>query len=412
MFLGHRLFWSDRLATRVAGLLVMALSFQLNSNLVLSLALEVAFIARFPSLLRARLKWFAALFAVAIGVYMTIRLIAPPRQIFVEYNYLLNPLDPDSLRRMVRAVVMFLTWGVIPLSVMAVIAAAAFALRKSPPAGASPAHIDWLGMAIAVFLCAAAAFPYVMVGKGPPLFTWVGYGNGLTEQILRAAHGGPLAPTWANTSGRHGLLYLMPLAFLCWLLARAVAVRMRGASLAPLAQFALVLPLFLVWVLPAYKNKMEMQFAEISLVNGLRPLPAAPAGVVYLRYWPVSDWVLWSNVSNGILREAWGSAAYYGIFYSVEAYREDVQWAYHAYFKGPGGMGSRVLQRSVGMDGFPGEDCQTRYEASLPYPGWLALLGAGFAPGKVPPAQVKLLDSKCVPGQSVPNPTPQKKAIL
>jgi hypothetical protein len=88
------------------------------------------------------------LFAVAIGVYMTIRLIAPPRQIFVEYNYLLNPLDPDSLRRMVRAVVMFLTWGVIPLSVMAVIAAAAFALRKSPPAGASPAHIDWLGMAI------------------------------------------------------------------------------------------------------------------------------------------------------------------------------------------------------------------------------------------------------------------------
>jgi hypothetical protein len=413
VFLGHRLFRGEGAGMRLAGLAVLAASFQLNSNLVLALALDVAFMARCPDRRRERVKWFAALFLTALAVYTTMRLLAPPRQLFVEYNQLLSPLRPDDLKRMLRAVLMFFTWGVIPLSVMAVAAVAGLARRAEAPG--SPGRIDWLAIAIAAFLCAAAAFPYVMVGKGPALFTHVGFGTGLTEQVLRAVHGGPLAPTWSSTSARHGLLYAVPVALLSWLLARAVLVRVRAgeARLPVAALFVLVAPLFLVWVLPAYRNKLDMQFAETSLVKGLKQLPPAPAGIVDLRYSPASDWLIWPNAANAVLREAWdGRAGYYAMFHSVDVYRDDMQWQYHVYFKEPGGMKSPMIQRSVGMDRFPGEDCQTRYEASLPRPGLFDVWLAGIDTQRVPPAQVRLVASKCEPGQQLPNPTPEKKAIL
>ncbi len=418
VFLGHRLYWSSRLGVRLAGLAVLAASFQLNSNLVFALALEVVYLWRFATQRRARIKWFVVLFLTAVSVYATMRLLAPPRQIFVEYNNLLNPLNADDLRRMVRATAMFLTWGVIPLTVLVAVAMAS--LRKGPGpahlAGAAQqgANVPWFAVLAAGFLCAAAAFPYVMVGKGPPLFTYLGYGTGLTEQVLRAAHGGPLAPTWANTSARHGLLYAVPLALLTWFIARTVHHRLQSATarLGSTALFLVVLPLFLVWVLPAYKNKLEMQYAETSLVKGLRALPPAPAGVVDLRYAPVSDWLVWPNAATAVLRDAWGPSHYYAMFHSLDAYRDDLQWQYHAYFKGPGGMKSPVIQRSVGMDGFPGEDCQTRYEAVLPSPGLLDALVSGLLEHRVPAAQVRQLESTCRPDQQLPNPTPEKKAIL
>jgi hypothetical protein len=418
VFLGHRLFWSDRLGGRLAGLAVLAASFQLNSNLVFALALEVVYLWRFAPQRRARIKWFAVLFLAAVSVYATMRLLAPPRQIFVEYNNLLNPLNADDLRRMARATAMFLTWGVIPLTVLVAVAMAS--LRKGPgpaPLAGAPqqgATVPWFAVLAAGFLCAAAAFPYVMVGKGPPLFTYLGYGTGLTEQVLRAAHGGPLAPTWANTSARHGLLYAVPLALLTWFIARTVHLRLQAAParLGSIGLFLVVLPLFLVWVLPAYKNKLEMQYAETSLVKGLRALPPAPAGVVDLRYTPVSDWLVWPNAATAVLRDAWGPSHYYAMFHSLDAYRDDLQWQYHAYFKGPGGMKSPVIQRSVGMDGFPGEDCQTRYEAVLPSPGLLDALVSGLLEHRVLAAQVRQLESTCRPGQQLPNPTPEKKAIL
>ena len=155
-----------------------------------------------------------------------------------------------------------------------------------------------------------------------------------------------------------------------------------------------------------------MQYADVSLGNGLRKLPPAPAGVVDLHYAPASDWLIWSNAGTAVLRDAWGRSHYYAMFHSVPAYRDDLQWQYHVYFKNPGGMKSPMIQRSVGMDGFPGEDCQTFYEAELPRPGLAELLAAGFAPAQARPADVRMVRSLCQPGQVLPNPTPGKKAIL
>lgn len=422
VFLGHRLFWHERLAVRVTGLAVLAVSFQLNSNLVLALALEVVYLYRLYRCggpWRVRVKWFALLALTAVSVYGTMRLVAPPRQMFVEYNQLLNPLRADDVRRMLRATAMFMTWGIIPLSVLALVAVAGGLTRGRGAAGAQawrPAD-EGFALLAALFLCAAAVFPYVMVGKGPPLFAYLGLpgqGGGLTEQVLRASHAGPLAPTWANTSARHGLLFAPMLALFTWFLARALLRRLQGAAprLGTTGLFLLALPLFLFWLLPAYHNKMQMQHAETSLARGLKALPPAPPGIVELRYSPVSDWLIWSNAATGILREAWGQASYYAMFHSIDAYRDDMQWQYHVYFKRHEGMRSDMVQHSVGMDRFPGEDCITRYEAVLPRAGLATLVLSAFRADAVEPAQVRLVDSRCAPGQQLPNPMPDRKPIL
>ncbi len=78
MFLGHRRCWSKRTAVRLAGMAMLAASFQLISNLVLALALDVLCLFRFAEQRSRRLTWFASLFALAVAVYATMRLVAPP----------------------------------------------------------------------------------------------------------------------------------------------------------------------------------------------------------------------------------------------------------------------------------------------------------------------------------------------
>jgi hypothetical protein len=350
--------------------------------------------------------------AAAVSVYVTMRLLAPPRQIFVEYNVLLNPLRPEDLRRMVRSLLMFLTWGAIPLLALAVAAIAA-SLQPRQEGGTSSQSLPWLAMSGAVFLCCAAAFPYVMVGKGPPIFTVIGLGNSVTEQVLASAHSGPLAPTWANTSGRHGFLFAVPVAFLTWFLVRALLQRLgagrRGLSAG--AVFLIVLPVFLFWVIPAYQNKLETQYTEISLTKGLKALPAPPAGVVSLHYVPATDWAIWSVNANLMMREAWGRSDYFGMFYAVDGYRDDLLWQYHAYVRAQGGLRSNLLQHMVAMHDFPGEDCVSRYDAKLPAVGWVSAWRSGLQPDSVPAAQVTAVDSSCKPGNMLPNPTPDKKII-
>ncbi len=414
-FAGHRMFWDRKPAVRLLGLGFIAVSFQLNSNLVFVLALDVVCLLQNREQLRSRLKWFAALAAVAVAVYAGMRLVAPPRQIFVEYNQLLNPFAPADLRRMIRAVLMFLTWGVLPLAVLLLVMAVTWwPFRSRLPAQANSASpVAWFGLAAATFLCAAAAFPYVMVGKGPPLFTYVGHGDSLTEHVLRAAHAGPLAPTWANTSGRHGLLYSFVLGMACWMLIKVATQLFSGRfrPLAPLTLFGLMIPLFLAWVIPAYQNKLEHQYAEVSFSRGFSALPAAPAGIVDVRYSPPSDWLMWSNSAGMVLREAWGRSNYYAMFHSLDIYRDDLQWQYHAYFKTPGGLTSTLIQHSIAMDAYPGEDCISSYVAQLPQPHWLDLWLGGLASARVAPAKVTPLESTCASGRVLRNPTPQKKVI-
>ena len=422
VFLGHRLYRQGTLGVQALGLAVLAVSFQLNSNLVFALALELVWLVRLAHLgqgFRARLVASALLLATAVAVYLTMRWLLPPAQIFTEYNQLLKPWRPDDLRRIVKATLMFLTWGVIPLAVV-LIAVACLIARGTPLRLDRPrlraAFAEHGPMVLgAAFLCAAAAFPYVMVGKGPALFTLLSIGDGLTEQVLRAAHAGPLAPTWASSSGRHALLYGAAMGLLAWAVGRLVYHALGGApgrpGSTPRGVFALTLAMMLCWVLPAYWNKLQTQFAEQSLVHGLRGVPPAPPGVLELSYRPVTDWLFWTQSAGMILHEAWGKAPYWPSFYSVEAYRLDMQWQYHAYLRQTGGLTNPAMQHFLGLHGLVNEDCISRYRAVLaPFDPAQVLL-AGVYPGGVPAATIEALGTDCQRGRVLPNPLPDKKLI-
>jgi hypothetical protein len=417
MFLGHRLFWNTRNSVRLAGLLLLAVSFQLNSNLVFALALDLVYLYRFHDQRWRRLKWFVSLFATAVAVYVTMRHIAPPKHIFAEYNQILNPFNKEDIRRIVRAILIFMSWCVIPFTVLALVMAVALVSRRKLTAAVgteSGEKSDALYPILAsAFLCLAAAFPYLVVGKGPPLFTFGGIGNGLTEQVLRVVYGSGLAPVWSSTSARHALLFGPPLALLTWFLGSSLMQWLRGPlpRLPASALFALMLPLLLVWVLPAYTNRLMMQQAEISLVKGFKALPPAPAGAIDLRYGPVSDWLIWSNSAGMVLREAWGLSHYYAMFHSLDVYRDDLQWQYHAYIRATGGLTSSLMQHQMAMDQFPGERCISTYEAVLPSLSLIGRLMLVLKPNEVPAAQVTFKATECVDGRIMPNPYPDKKLI-
>ena len=413
-FLGHRLFWSPKLAVRLAGLSIMVVSFQLNSSMVFVLALDVVYLYRFAGVRKQRLAWFALLFLSALAVYVTMRVLAPPRQVFVEYNRLLNPFKAAELLRIVRACAMFMTWGLIPLAGLLLVWITSRWSRDGRMAstlGMLRSLLSWQVLCC-LFLCASAIFPYVMVGKGAPLFTLTGYGQGITEQVLRATHDGPFAPTWANTSGRHALFFAIPLAMLTWFLCAQLRERMTGKNQgsAPVPLFMLLAPLFLFWVLGSFGNKLANQAAETSLLNGLKQIVPAPPGVVEIKYVPGSDWLIWTSAAGTLLQQAWGVSHYYAMFYSLDAYRDDMQWQYHAYIRQTGALEAPLIQNYLSMSGFPGEECTTRYEAELPSSlPWLLL--SGVLPARAPAARVTLLGTHCDKSYTMPNPTPEKILI-
>ena len=414
VLLGHRLFWHEKITVCFSGLLLLVISFQVNSNLVFALALDIVFLWVFKCRRKERLAWFIGLFMTTVCVYAVMRVISPPQRLFVEYNQLLNPFNSDSLLRMLRATAMFLTWGTLPL--LALISVALISpIFKYQDAKKKIAEMQAKSyvptILLLLFLAIAAAFPYIIVGKGPPLFTPTIYGNGLTEQVLRAAYPGPIAPTWANTSGRHGLLLSVPMGLLTWFLATWLAEKLK-MRWRPLGLYALLLPLAFIWILPAYGNKLQNQWAEISLVKGFKTLQPPKAGIVELRYKPISSWLIWTTHANMILREAWGYSHYLGFFYSLDTYKQDLLWHYHSQVLNDDALQSRLQQNALALDGFPGSDCYTKYEGVWPPAPLFQSMLAGWFPALVPTADIKLVSSDCELKRKLVNPKPDKKMIL
>jgi hypothetical protein len=236
------------------------------------------------------------------------------------------------------------------------------------------------------------------------------YGSGLTEQVLRAAYAGPVAPTWANTSGRHGLLLSIPVGLLTWFLATWMAAKL-DMRWSPRGLYSLLLPLALLWVVPAYGNKLQNQWAEMSLVKGFRHVPVPKPGIVELQYSPVSSWLIWTTSANMILREAWGQSGHLGFFFSVDAYRKDLLWQYHSQILNNGVLKSRLLQNAIALDEFPGADCYSKYLGLWPEPNLLQLMSAGWLPSIVPAAVINTVESTCVAARVLPNPNPSKQFI-
>ena len=413
VFMGHRLYWDEKTFVRLVGLVLMVISFQVNSNLVFAVALELVRWWRCKQLRGNRLFWFLGLLTAVLCAYLFIRIFSPPRQLFTQYNQLLNPLNLDDLKRLIRVVVMFMTWGVIPMAALVLVAMTSFFSRSRLPYSLHKninVKTGFASLAALLFLAGAAVFPYVMVGKGAPLFTPTAYGSGLTEQVFRVAYSGPVAPTWANTSTRHGFILSIPVGLMTWI-AAAMLIQKLKLRWSPLGLYALLFPLALIWVLPAYANKLQNQWVEMSLIKGFQTLPPAKPGIVELRYQPISSWIIWTSSANVILREAWNSSAHLGFFHSLNVYRDDLYWQYHTYILDKGILQSRLLQNMAALDGFPGADCLTKYQGNWPSPTTWQMTFAGWLPDSVPAASIRQIDESCETGRELPNPIAGKKVI-
>ena len=265
---------------------------------------------------------------------------------------------------------------------------------------------------MATLLFAAAAFPYAMVAKGPPLFTATAIGTGITEQTLRAYYQGPFAPGFSLTSGRHGVLLMLALSMFMYLamaLPRTLFGRDRQA-LSGRAMLVIGLLAMSPWIIGGAWNRLDQQHAQIALAKGLSTLPAPPPGVVQIQYSPVTDWMIHTDSANQIAAKAWGSPRYFTMIYALPAYLRELHWQYNAFFKDIGGLQGRVLQETYSMIGFPGERCLSRYSAALPRGDWLQVLLAGLQPERVTAAAVKLDESQCVDQRVIDNPMPDRAA--
>jgi len=410
LFIGHRFFRHQGFFNLSVGLFFLLLSFQVASCMIFVLALEAVY--GYETRNWKRLYFGAVLLLMSIAYLFTLKIVSPPQQLHANYNQFLNIFSLVGILRLFKSIAMYMTWWILPVSAFMGSLLICY-IAKYPRIKSN--HIHALGnnfhhLMIAAFLCLAAVFPYLAVGKAAALFTVTRFGEGITEKTLRAVYTGLFAPTWSNTSGRQAVLYAMPLALVTWYMAKGVFLH-HGYILKKYSYRYLFLSLFImqmIWVGPGYMNKLDTQFSEISLRKALATLPAAPPGVVDLRYQPASDWLFWSSASNLLLREAWGRSDYYSMFHQTDDVRNDLMWQYHAFFLAQDGLNSAKIQHSMAMDGFPGVACWSRYEAVLPPAGWLALLAGGWFPGWVPAAHVRQLDADCQADRRMPNPTPWK----
>ncbi len=413
-FAGYRLLSTSRAVWMAAGLVLVLVSFQLTSMLVFVLALHLGFMlsAAPPS----RRDWALLMVLAASGVlfFLGRKWAFPPSGPYATYNAIRLPTDWDSIRSVLRAGLMFLTWLVVPLSAL-VYSLLWIRLRgRWAYQGLGVVRKPvWIRRgAIAALLFASAAFPYAMVAKGPPLFTATAIGSGITEQALRAYYAGPLAPGFSLTSGRHGVLLMLSVAMLLYLatmLAGKVFSKEPGAIT---LRSALVIGLMAVvpWILGGAWNRLVQQRAEIALAKGLSVLPAPPAGVVDIQYSPVTDWLVHTDTANQIAASAWGAPHYFAMIHALPAYQRELHWQYNAFFKNTGGLEQRWIQQAHSLIGFPGERCISRYRAALPGPSVVQTLLGGLQPGLVTPAVVTLDESQCLDNRRIDNPMPDRPA--
>lgn len=411
---GYRLMHSPGAGRMAAGLLLVLVSFQLTSMLVFVLALHMGAMISSGTLRRRDWVLLAVLTAAGVLFFLGRKWAFAPSGPYATYNAIRLPADWNSIRSVLRAGLMFLTWLIVPLTAL-VASLVWIRLRGAWQFRGWAVLREPLWMrrcAVALLLFASAAFPYAMVAKGPPLFTATAIGSGITEQALRAYYSGPLAPGFSLTSGRHGVLLMLSVAMLLHL-AMFLPGRLFGRhDHAMTARSALVFGLvaMLPWILGGAWNRLVQQRAEIALARGLAALPAPPPGVIDIHYSPVTDWLVHTDTANQIAARAWGSPRYFAMIYALPAYQRELHWQYNAFFKAIGGLEQRWIQQAHSLIDFPGERCISRYRAVLPGDSAVETLLGGLRPALVTPAAVTLEQSQCLENRRIDNPMPDRPA--
>ncbi len=301
--LGHRL-WatSTRKHEQMLGLLLIAVSLQLNSNVLFVLALEaVRWVKRRSTGRRVDAAQSLLLLVVIVAYALLSRWLAPPVGPNTGYNALLKPWHWGELKRMLGAVIMFATWFIFPLAVAALGAVVCWMAKLRP--GAVQTNV-WVKLAV---VSSGAVGAYVAVGKGPALFFPVGLSADYVFSQLALSPDSAWVSTADHWIGRHAFLWIVPVALLCATLMRSIASASRtGAAVVGV----LALAHAFAWQLHGHSAKINRVLAEESIVSALKTLPPPPAGDVNLRISPRLG-VLFSTLeSNYMVYRAWGADQY------------------------------------------------------------------------------------------------------
>lgn len=274
------------------GVVVLLISFQLNSNFIFAMALAAVYLL--AGWLEARRMnvagfWrFAGICALSVGAYLLLKSLFTPSGLYEGYNQMHLP---HSLKEVLKLAVELLRYCQYPLLVAAVLLGGYVGLRVLGIAkrAVAPEKLTWpllWPIAASLMLLFAAMLPYVIVGK---------------PADLRA-----IMVDW---NPRHTFLMAMPLGLFMASFGRLLSHRL-AVSWRSFAPAFAVLVILLVMQQASFWHKLARGAYEAGMIAALAKETPPPAGLVKviapqmpaarLRYYE-SNWLF--AMAYG--REAW-----------------------------------------------------------------------------------------------------------
>jgi hypothetical protein len=407
-FSGHRLACGSGIASRVIGCVLMLVSLQVNSNLVVLPALEA--VRWITHRTRAkRWQWTRSLIigVMVIGVYAALKWMTPPQGLYAGYNELLWPTSLQNLIQIAKACVMFATWGLLWLVPVllafawSVVSRRAPALHQThaesrvlssvPDSGSRP--LKWFGV---LLLLTATIFPYVMVGKGAPLFVIpsMPVSGSAQSAALAQASSAWVTHLFDGWNARHTWLMAVPLSALTVLTLVRIVPTPKGQRVALLAAWICSLG----WLGVGHHAKLARYADEQAIVNALRLAGAPAAGEVDLVVSPTRLWLATGDSSNYLMWRAFGRTDWATeMYYADEPTWRDRRLASRAeYGRGVFSPQKQTLVNLTNlMQDYRFTSCRTIYSVQLFAPSVTTLLTSGVNPSRVPPADLHVAAANC-----------------
>ncbi|RYX97692.1 MAG: hypothetical protein EOO28_02310 [Comamonadaceae bacterium] len=409
--LSHRLLFWKKGWPQAAGLLLTVISFQLNANLVLLIMLGL--VAMWLQGWQRR-REFAATVVSAVLFYLMFGMLFPPVGEYAGYNRILLPTSAANIRKILESVALYGSWAtllVVPLAVgwatgrwprarLAPQGLARSATATTAATAATPPA--WQKPAIALVLTASAALPYILVGKGAPLFLPGPPQGSSVIWAMYASTGDFFHLTLDAFMVRQATTMAAPFALLTIALHEMLSapLALRRARLAFFAGVAASIAIQLTLLYWAHLSKWKQAHWDRQIVLALKKIGPPPAGYVNISLAPVRSYQYPAGESNHLLWYAYGDVRWLGAVY----YRDDGTWEKiirrirDDYAVKMGDAPPREWLQYLLMDSFPAPPyrCETTIALTVkPAPESLTALVRQTWSGDVSPATVDSIEKRC-----------------
>lgn len=321
--LGYRLTLEAGPWRMALALVLIGLSFQMNSNLALVPALELARCVVAGRVDRRDKTRLWGLLLVSVVGYLFWKLVVGTGGVYSEagYNRIVWPTDLASIRKLIIATVLWGSWLPLLLVGPAVWLAIDLLSRgQASPAQPGQAMVMARRQLISgLLLCGAAVVAYIAAGKSVPFFapTFFGTGGSVYATFAMEFRPGNFFSGLVSPQIRHTILLGPMLSITMVAACMYAAGRFPSARIAPAAALSLMLGVTWAhqsgWALWTHHEKLVQGALDQSVVNALKKLPAPPDGASVLierrQQGLQKDWT--GTLETGfMLYQAYGRAAW------------------------------------------------------------------------------------------------------